>query len=88
MILTEKQQQIDDNNARIRELNAEIIELRSVQSMVGDETLAEIPEMIDEMFDGDVEKAYNGILKLEDADKELEYGKKQLEAAGATIEIK
>jgi len=79
--IAEKQQQIDDNKARIEVLRIEIIELRSVQSMVGDETLAEIPPMIDDMFGGSVTDAYNGILQLEDAVTELEYGKKQLAAA-------
>ena len=83
--IAEKQQQIDDNKARIEVLRIEIIELRSVQSMVGDETLAEIPPMIDEMFGGSVTDAYNGILQLEDAAAELEYGKKQLAAAEAEL---
>ena len=83
--IAEKQQQIDDNKARIEVLRREIVELRSVQSMVGDETLAEIPLMIDEMFGGSVTDAYNGILQLEDAVTELEYGKKQLAAAEAEL---
>ena len=83
--IAEKQQKIDENNARIEQLNMEIVELKSVQSMVGDETLAEIPPMIDEMFGGSVTDAYNGILKLEDAETELEYGKKQLAAAEAEL---
>ena len=83
--IAEKQQQIDDNKARIEVLRREIVELRSVQSMVGDETLAEIPPMIDEMFGGSVTDAYNGIIALEDAVTELEYGKKQLAAAEAEL---
>ena len=83
--IAEKQQQIDDNKARIEVLRREIVELRSVQSMVGDETLAEIPPMIDEMFGGSVTDAYNGIIALEDAAAELEYGKKQLAAAEAEL---
>ncbi|MBR5306233.1 MAG: ABC transporter permease, partial [Oscillospiraceae bacterium] len=76
---------IAENEERISQLRTEIFELQSVKSLVGDATLAEIPAMIDDMFGGSVTNAYNGILKLEDAESELEYGKKQLSAAETEI---
>lgn len=84
--ISENEAKVDTNNERIQELSGEIAELESIQGIVGNEVLHKIPDMINEMFGGDITAAYNGVLQLEAAEEEIEYGKKQLEAAKAELE--
>jgi len=72
---------ITENTERISEIGEEIIALESIKMAVGDETLTAIPEMIDEMYNGDVTAAYNSLMQLEDAIVQLEAGKKELDKA-------
>lgn len=77
---------ITENSQKISSLRSEIIELNGLKSVVNDESLKEVGPLIDNMFNGDVTAAYKGILQLEAAETELEYGKRQLTAAEAEIE--
>ena len=85
-LIAEKEAIIAENNEKIRTLRSEIMELNSMKTLLSDETLEEIGPLIDDMFNGDVTAAYNGILKLEAAETELDYGKKQLTSAQAEID--
>ncbi|MBR2028788.1 MAG: FtsX-like permease family protein [Oscillospiraceae bacterium] len=77
---------IEENEEKINTLRAEIVELQGIKSVLNDENLQEIQSLIDNMFNGDVTAAYNGILQLEAAQTEIEYGKRQLAAAKAELE--
>ena len=56
---------IAENNEEIDRLDEEISSLESISGFMGNAILAEIPEAIDEMFGGDVKKAYDGVIPNE-----------------------
>ena len=76
---------IEENNEEIDRLDEEIQSLQTISSFMGNEILSEIPGRINEMFNGDIEGAYNGILQLEDAEAEIAAGKKELESGKAEL---
>ena len=77
---------IAENNEEIDRLDEEISSLESISGFMGNAILAEIPEAIDEMFGGDVKKAYDGVIRLEAAEDEINAAKKQLESGRQEIE--
>ncbi len=79
-------EKIEENNRQISTLRTEISSLESVSAFIGNETLAEIPAMIDEMFGGDIESVYNAILQMEDAQVEIAAGKKEIESGREELE--
>ena len=84
--VAENEAKIDSNNDKISTLAAEIAELEGIQNIVGNEILHKVPEMINEMFGGDIKTAYKGVLQMEAAIDEIADGKKQLEAAKLELE--
>ena len=81
----ENSKKITANNAELEQLNSDISSLESISSFMGNEILAEIPDRINDMFDGDVKGAYEGIMKLEEAEDEINAARKELESGKAEL---
>jgi len=77
---------ISANNTEISELSAENLKLEQLKPSLGDGIISAIPEMINEMFGGDITQVYNGVIQLESGLTEIESGKKQLAAAKVELE--
>ena len=85
-LIAEKEAVIKNNNEKISALKTELSTLESLKTLLNNEDFADITPLIDSMFGGDVIVAYNGILKLEAAETELQYGKNQIASAQAEME--
>lgn len=77
---------INSNNDKIETLDREISELESINAIMGNEIIADIPEKIDEMFGGDIKAVYRAIVQMQEAEIELEAGKKQMQTARQELE--
>ena len=81
----ENSKKIRQNNEEIDRLNEEISNLETVSGFMGNAMLKDIPDRINEMFGGDIEGAYKGIVQIEQADLEIQAAKKQIESGKAEL---
>lgn len=86
VLINQNTDTISANETKVQTLRREIAELESLESVAGSDLLAGLSDMINTMFNGDITAAYNGIIKLEEAEKELEYGRRQITAAEVELE--
>ncbi len=80
-------EKINQNTEELSQLNEDIIKLEVVNSVIGNKTIKELPDIINGMFGGDIKTAYEGVLRIEAAEVEIAAGKKEMRSARLEVEL-
>ncbi|MBQ3009414.1 MAG: ABC transporter permease, partial [Oscillospiraceae bacterium] len=72
---------IEQNNTYIRQLSQIVTVLENMLTLFGDVPFAQLPAMIDGMFGGSMDTAYQSVLTIEQGDIQIADGRQQLKKA-------